>query len=656
MSWMQKLYETYEANTEEVGVMPQNNKPPLLPIYHATQQAQIEAVIDMDGNWCCGKGRVITDKADMTTIIPCTEKSGNRTSAPEPHPLFDKLQYLAGDYVKYGEAKKYSFDAYLELLSAWCDSPYGMPQLKAVRAYLQKKRLIQDLADDGLLYRDEAGAFPAKWTGEKEDTPPIFKAVTNGQLDAFVRFRVHGIQPEEALWKDKEIWQSWIAFENSMQGEQDVCYVLGENAPVSELSPRKIRNPGDGAKLISSNDTSGFTFRGRFDTAREALRVGRETSEKAHNALRWLIGRQGYVNDSQVVLAWAIKTPLPQKLICGNASVANKELQAMFGVPPKPVCTNGEVFAREFKKALKGYRGNLAQGESVAVIGLDSATPGRLSVFYYRELRAVDLLDRVAHWHNTCSWLHTYYKTEQGKDKKGKAIYVTAPFIGAPAPQEIVEAAYGQGVDAKLKRSAVERLLPCIIDQAAIPKDLMYSVVRRATNAVALEPWEANKTQSIACALVHKYYNDKKNREREDYTGDPSDYQEVWKMALDETCNDRSYLFGRALACAQRLEEATYSFSSKEKGTGNEEKRTTNAVRMQAAFVRHPAKIWRQLEQKLIPYRLRYKNGCTYDSLLTEIIPRIAEFDNKPLSPLYILGYRSQLLEFRKKSSDDLKD
>ena len=53
---------------------------------------------------------------------------------------------------------------------------------------------------------------------------------------------------------------------------------------ISELSPKKIRNSGDGAKLISSNDDKGFTFRGRFDLPSEAACVGRVTTEKAHNA------------------------------------------------------------------------------------------------------------------------------------------------------------------------------------------------------------------------------------------------------------------------------------------------------------------------------------------------------------------------------------
>ena len=66
-----------------------------------------------------------------------------------------------------------------------------------------------------------------------------------------------------------------------------------------------IRFPGDGAKLISSNDKEGFTFRGRFDKPAECLSIGYAASQKAMNALRWLIRRQGYLVDkSRVFLAW----------------------------------------------------------------------------------------------------------------------------------------------------------------------------------------------------------------------------------------------------------------------------------------------------------------------------------------------------------------
>ena len=52
------------------------------------------------------------------------------------------------------------------------------------------------------------------------------------------------------------------------------------------FNSKKIRNEGDGAKLISANDSQNFTYRGRFTSKEEAFAVGNETSQKAHNALK----------------------------------------------------------------------------------------------------------------------------------------------------------------------------------------------------------------------------------------------------------------------------------------------------------------------------------------------------------------------------------
>ena len=80
--------------------------------------------------------------------------------------------------------------------------------------------------------------------------------------------------------------------------------------------PAKLRHTGDKAKLVSANDSSGFTFRGRFTDpyGSQAAMVSYEVTQKAHNALRWLISRQGFRNGNQVYVSWAVsgkETPKP---------------------------------------------------------------------------------------------------------------------------------------------------------------------------------------------------------------------------------------------------------------------------------------------------------------------------------------------------------
>ena len=42
--------------------------------------------------------------------------------------------------------------------------------------------------------------------------------------------------------------------------------------------------------------------------AEQAVGIGYVTSQKAHNALRWLISKQGYRNDTERIVCWASKT------------------------------------------------------------------------------------------------------------------------------------------------------------------------------------------------------------------------------------------------------------------------------------------------------------------------------------------------------------
>ena len=89
-----------------------------------------------------------------------------------------------------------------------------------------------------------------------------------------------------------------------MEGEKGLCYLSGKRESISYLQPKKIRNEGDGAKLISSNDKDNFTYRGRFATKEEAFAIGNETSQKVHNALKWIIRRQGGTYDTMVFATW----------------------------------------------------------------------------------------------------------------------------------------------------------------------------------------------------------------------------------------------------------------------------------------------------------------------------------------------------------------
>ena len=79
MSWMQKLYETYNNCAGQIGYSNNAKERPLLPICHITTQAHIEIAIDGAGNFL--RARLITDKSEVSTIIPSTESSASRAGS-----------------------------------------------------------------------------------------------------------------------------------------------------------------------------------------------------------------------------------------------------------------------------------------------------------------------------------------------------------------------------------------------------------------------------------------------------------------------------------------------------------------------------------------------------------------------------------------------
>ncbi|WP_223066867.1 type I-C CRISPR-associated protein Cas8c/Csd1 [Paenibacillus caui] len=615
MTWLGNLYKTYENNSRFIGQFEKKKNDreyALIPVSHTTQSAHIEVNLDGQGNFVSAK---VVDKSEANTIIPCTEASASRTSAPVPYPLFDKLVYVAGDFTSYyGKVKGNPHADYMEQLGSWCESPAAHPKVKSVYAYLAKGTLMGDLIREKVLWADERGRLIDKWTPALEqkygEKPDIFKVMASDQSAAFVRFSVQVPGEAEArLWRDSSVQQSFIHFYEMKLKEKDLCYVTGEYLPYAGKHASRIRNSADKSKLISANDTSGFTFRGRFRNSRDAAAVSYEVSQKGHNALKWLIDRQGFTIDGKVFLVWGTESlDLPDPF--GDTFTLYRDEDEAEQVSGD--ATHRE-YAGQIRRAFGGYRYDDDYRSDVIIMVLDAATPGRLSIMYYLELNKQLFLDRLQNWHETCCWQHRYRKNEEKR-------FVS--FIGAPATRDIAFAAYGPRASDKIVKNLMERMLPSIVDGRKIPLDIVRSAISRASNPVGMDDLEWEKTLSITCALVNKTY------EKEDY-----------QVSLDVHNSDRDYLFGRMLAIADVLER---------KALGKEEKRATNAIRYMNAFAQHPARTWSIIQSNLQPYQAKMGtmdgiiNYC--NRLLNEVGAKLKpeDFSDRSLSGLYLLGFYSQ--------------
>ncbi|MDT8447700.1 MAG: type I-C CRISPR-associated protein Cas8c/Csd1 [bacterium] len=615
MSWIQKLYETYQ----QCAPAALNTPDPLAPISHVTQQAHIEVTLDGNGNF---KGAEVVEK--VPTLVPATEDSANRTSGQAAHPLCDKLQYCAADYPDLGGRKPSYFEGYQSQLGQWCASEFSHPKAQAVLSYISQKRLVRDLIDSGVCWLDPQEQLCTNAPPDQTTEAKLFKMLTpkeglRDQGDGFVRWRVNiPGDPYPETWNDPLLLDAWSRYDQSQLTKRGICMVTGEESVLAEKHPSKLRNSADKAKLVSSNDTSGFTFRGRFSQADQAVGVGFEVSQKAHNALRWLIKRQGFMNEDQVIVCWAVAGQEIPDPWADSATLFGEESQ------PEAVTSSeaGQTYAKQLAKALAGYRQNLNDSAAMVVMALDSATPGRLAITYYRELTGSEFLDRVQDWHEKTAW----YRVSKGQR-----------YIGAPLPREIAEAAYGQMVDSKLKKATVERLLPCIIDGRPLPLDLVESIVRRASNRIGQEPWFWERTLGTACALFRKQANGS------------------YSMTLEEQRTSRDYLYGRLLAIADFLEGKALFLA--------DEDRETTAARMMHRFSSQPFATWPLIHQALGPYkaRLRAKRPKQLDYLERQIMEVTSQFnpadflDNRRLSGEFLLGFycQRQALRFKPDHSEE---
>jgi CRISPR-associated protein Csd1 len=628
---MAKLYETYE----EAMTLDLPNKQQLMPISHTLQNAHINVVISGDGNFIRAQ---VLEKTQV--FLPATEKSAGRSSGISPHSLADKIQYVAGDYSDFGGLKKSGFNEYKALLTDWCESEFTHPAAQAVLQYVSKATMVADLIKHNILYAQN-NTLLTKWSSDEEQ-PKLFRVLPKDkslleQGSALVCWSVEiSGDAQRNTWLDKTLQQSWINFDTLNSGQPSLCLVTGKQAVAAVNHPAKIRHSGDKAKLISSNDTSGFTFRGKFLTSQQASNISFDVTQKAHNALRWLVSRQGFRNGNQAFVSWAISgQDIPDPM---------KDPWAMFShnadyIEPKKDngADIGQSYANRLTSVMARYlsEGKLKPHDDIAIIGIDSATPGRMGVIYYRKTIAKEFLATITQWHLDFAWPQRHKKEVTQTNKK--AINYTIWPLCAPAPKKIIKAVYGENVTDSLKKNIIERLMPCIIEGKPLPIDMVNYAIKRATNRVAYkrdESWLWEQNLGIACAL-YKGYCKRTNKlnERKDYD-----------MALEEGNRSRDYLYGRLLAVAENIElYALYKVG---------EKGRTSAERMMQRFADRPCSTWRNLELSLQSYMYRLQNSSggfiqIRKDLLDEILGLFHDEDftsEKKLSGEFLLGFHCQRL------------
>lgn len=588
MSLLQRAIETYDFMDQNQSVGVYNvGKEPLAPISHIVAKGQISITIDEEGCF------VTASKCDEKIIIPVSEESAGRSSGIRAHALCDQVQYITNLYPDKN-------NMYLEQLEKWCDSGYSHPKAEAVLKYVKTGTVIDDLDNSGLLQYDNNGDI--------------------SNVKDMVCWVVLGLGDDSGpVWKDINLFNKYSDYYVNViccNSKLEISYASGNVESVAKQHLKGVVPKFGNAKLISANDNANFTYRGRFLKSDDAMVLGYISSQKAHNALKWIVANQGVLIGEKTFVCW---TPHGIEVPAINLS---------FGFKDEETFEMSE-YNRKLRKFLYSYQSLRGVDEKAVIAIFEAATSGRLSLLYYKEIMGDHYLNRLSEWYETCCWI-----TYTGN-------------IASPSLNKITILSYGtqrgnddnakMEIDSRIEGQVLQRLIVCRLDETRFPLDIMTGLVNKSNNMQAFNKNNRRDILFTTCAVIRKYWKDHHNKEV--------------SMALDENFKDRSYQFGRLLAVLEKIERDTYDAN---------EKRETNAIRLQSVFVKRPVYafklIMEQLKNAYYP-KLNQGSRVMYEKLIGQIMEEISTYPaseyGKPLSELYIVGYYLQKNYMYKKHAKD---
>jgi CRISPR-associated protein Csd1 len=607
LSWAQSLYDTYCACETAVGICLEDSQARmLLPVGHTLIEPDYIITIREDGSFI---EAVEIPKGKNTTrffvAAPCTDNSSGRSGKNAkdcPHPLFDQAKYLSSPV--YGN----NLSHWLAFLRDKPEYDLACRVLAAVHGYVTSGVLETDIPE------------------AKDETTICFCVNLAGEN-------------ENRLWRMPELWKAWIDYyQGSLSSESpaDVCYISGDRLPYTEKHPKAINRFAGNAKLISGNDSANFTFRGRFQEASQAATASYAASQRVHQALRWLIANRGAYCGSQAIVAWAVDRQIEvEEPLESSDNIFRSEVVTDSDRLTEAESSTDMDYGLALRRALASA-GNANRLKDhtrrIALLAVNAATTGRLSITYYREMPEPEYHERIVGWHEQCSW---YQPPGAGR----------RCFIGTPSAKKIVKAVLGKKPDGgsesydKMETGIRERLLHCIMDGERTPQDMLNAALHRASNPLGLEntkdasrwqDWE--EVFSVACGLWRRHYYEE---------GD--EYQ----LSLEENRTDRDYLYGQLLAVADRIE----SHARYKQGKTKEDARPTNAVRYMSAFSQRPFRTWKAVWDQINPYIQQLEGAEWYMEQIQSIMGKFREGEyesDRPLDGRYLMGYFLQRRALRK--------
>ena len=388
-------------------------------------------------------------------------------------------------------------------------------------------------------------------------------------------------------------------------------YAHRRNVPLTELHAKNIFPLQSGAKLVSANDKTEYTFRGTFvKNAEDLLTIGYEASQKSHNMLRWLLNNFGIIAGNEMFVYWN-----PNGRYVPSPFEDRKE--------GDEIISDRETLYRSIFESTEDN--SLSSTDCIVIAAFKAMTTGRLSLAYYSETPGNDFVAKLEKWKESftgAKWI--------------PSIYMVSKYAYGSERNERIE------IESGIYTKKIEELLWCKLYGHPISESLKNALVTKASSPLKYKSLKNRRYITyIAALILRKYENDKAGKE-------------VYTMTLDLDNTEINYLMGRLLAVYEKAELDTYTEEELKS-------RIPNAVRYQNKYVQRPAATLIVLKNKIVPYLnklKRKKNGLyiKYQKIFQEIFEKIDGRETKltgKLSDTYILGYYHQKESFYQKQEAD---
>lgn len=609
MMLLDELKKVYDHCRNDIANYNSGN--PLSPIFHTIGNVDVTIRIDGKGNFI--SARYNDKENELLTIFPSSEESLNRTSNVAPHALVDSCMYLDKNVVEYlpvsiknnlDTRKKSSSTTmredfvlattmYLENLTTWCASSFSHPAARSILAYVKKQTVVQDIKNtlhfidnwDAPEYKNSENVYIYRYNKYKKSAKKDKKELCK----LMVRWEIQYPGGVMETWKEHTIFDSWIQYYlSSLTLPIGTCMVTGDTVPLTTFFQKNIPYAGDSRKIISSNDS--HDFRDKFKSHLEAYSVGVTTAHESHNALRYLIRKQGIIKDSLVFVAWESGSGATVDLLDASGYISDTMADE----------------AKKINSLIKG-KSNSESTQNINALCLDSTCKGRFSVTFFDTYEKTDFYDNIKNFYETL------------KVDSFNTMYV-------PSISDIIFYGYGKNLSDSRKKELFKRIVTAMLNGEVVPPDITTAITTRALRITKRNP----KLITIACSLYNQ--------------------QRRGSMFLDHNCTDRSYLYGRLVGVAEVLERHVLTLKKEKRETNAirfframQQSPYTTWVRLACKLTPYKAYLARK------NWDIRYEKmfGEIFEQFNTR------DFKNDDLlTSMYLMGYHQQKAELYKKNTD----